>query len=81
MEGNDSRSALAEALKRALAGDYDYAQLQSANFSPQRLSALEKSAWLQLYNWSADEHLRSQFPKHAEFSRRRMNELLSLLER
>ena len=76
----DSRSALAEALKRALAGEPDPAHLRATISNPHRLSALEKSAWLQLHNWSADEYLRSQFPKHAEFSERRMIDLLLQLE-
>ena len=80
MTENDSRSVLTEALKRALAGEDDPVQLRNAIANPHRLSAVEKSAWLQLHNWRADENLRTQFPKHAEFSRRRMNELLEQLE-
>lgn len=77
---NDSRSALAEALKRALSGDHDPVCLQDSISSPQGLTLLEKSAWLQLQNWASDEQLRTQFAKHAEFSRKRMNELLVQLE-
>lgn len=80
MNKNDSRSALAEALKRALAGDHDPVQLKDAVSNPQRLTAIEKSAWVQLHNWSADENLRIQYPQIAESSRRRINELLLQLE-
>lgn len=80
MNKNDSRSALAEALKLALAGDHDPARLGNAIANPQRLTAIEKSAWVQLHNWSADANLRAQYPQIADFSRRRINELLVQLE-
>ena len=80
MTKDDSRSALAEALRRALAGEHDPNQLRKVVSTPQSLSALEKSAWLQLQNWSADEPLRIQYPRHAEFTRRRLTGLLKRLD-
>ena len=76
----DSRTAILEAIRQALAGEPCPEQLREAISSPNRLGALEKSAWVQLQNWSADEKLRLQFPKHAEFSRRRLVGLLEQLE-
>lgn len=66
--------------KLALAGDHDPARLGNAIANPQRLTAIEKSAWVQLHNWSADANLRAQYPQIADFSRRRINELLVQLE-
>ena len=77
---DDSRTAIVEAIRQVLAGEPAPERLRNAIASPSRLGALEKSAWVQLQNWSADENLRRQFPKHAEFSRRRLTELLEQLE-
>ena len=81
MPSNDSRSALAQALKRALEGEPQGALLKNEIGSLRNLSQLEKSAWLQLQNWAADESLRKQFPSHADFSRRRLSDLLDSLDR
>lgn len=76
----DSRTAIAEAIRQVLAGEPAPERLFSTIAFPGRLGALEKSAWVQLQNWSDDEKLRLQFPEHAEFSRRRLAELLKRLE-
>jgi hypothetical protein len=76
----ETRFVLKQALERALADDSDGAHWQLAT-DPKDLSPLEKSAWLQLHNWSQDRQLRLQFPTHAEFSRRRLAELMNALKR
>ena len=79
MAPEDPRFVLKQALERALAdsGDEPH-QLLSAD--PKDLSPLEKSAWLQLQNWAHDRQLRLQFPTHAEFSKRRLAELMDALK-
>jgi hypothetical protein len=69
---------LKKALERALAGDSHETHWHLAA-DPKDLSPLEKSAWLQLHNWSQDKQLRLQFPHHAEFSKRRLAQLLEAL--
>ena len=81
MVQGDSRYILTETIKQALDGKADFALLREAIADPQALSPLEKSAWLQLQNWAADEYLRRHFPMHAEFSQRRLGDLLVRLER
>ena len=39
----------------------------------------EKSALLQLQNWEQDRPLRSAFPRHAEYSSKRLEHLISIL--
>ena len=39
----------------------------------------EKSALLQLQNWKQDEPLRCAFPRHAEYSSKRMEHLINIL--
>ena len=39
----------------------------------------EKSALLQLHNWEQDRPLRSAFPRHAEYSNRRLEYLIGIL--
>lgn len=43
------------------------------------LSQIEKSAWLQLRNWSLDEPLREISPAHMLYSRHRLNHFLDVL--
>ena len=78
MATKDSRFELKKALERALADDSHETHWQLAA-DPKDLSPLEKSAWLQLQNWSQDKQLRLQFPNHAEFSKRRLAQLLEAL--
>ena len=44
------------------------------------LNPKEKCAILQLYNWEQDRSLREAFPRHAEYSRNRIEHLISVLE-
>lgn len=44
------------------------------------LDQKEKSALLQLHNWQQDEPLRNAFPRHAEYSNRRLEHLISILD-
>lgn len=44
------------------------------------LDQKEKSALLQLQNWEQDEPLRNAFPRHAEYSNRRLAHLISILD-
>lgn len=76
----DSRKTLKEALKLALDGDEEPDSIRDPIKNPRELSQLEKSAWLQLHNWYADRELRDQFPYHKEFSQRRLNALILMLE-
>ena len=80
MATQESRIVLKQALERALADDFDEGHWQLAS-DPKDLSPLEKSAWLQLHNWSQDQQLRSEYPSHADFSRRRLSQLVNLLNR
>jgi hypothetical protein len=79
VEKQDSRHTLKKAIERALAGDSSPTSYWQLVADPKDLSALEKSAWLQLHNWSEDRQLRLQFPNHAEFSKRRLVQLLASL--
>lgn len=44
------------------------------------LNPKEKCAILQLHNWDEDRTLREAFPRHAEYSRNRIEHLISVLD-
>lgn len=80
MDQNDSRTFLKNAIKQTLENGLCPPQMAERAGDPRSLTMLEKSAWLQLHNWSADEGLRQQNEGVAEFSRRRLAALLASLE-
>ena len=80
MDHNDSRAFLKNAIKQTLENGFCPPQIAELAGDPRSLTMLEKSAWLQLHNWSADEGLRRQNEGVAEFSRRRLAALLASLE-
>ena len=75
---SDSRTMLTEVLHDCLSGS---TSLEIDETFPQRedLSQIEKSAWLQLRNWSLDEPLREISPAHMLYSRYRLNHFLDVL--
>ncbi len=81
MSRNDSRAQLKVVLQEAL---------KDTHYRPGRLDALmeqypflgraERVALVHLTNWEADEFLRRQSPKFAEYSRSRLVNLLATLD-
>lgn len=81
MGNSDSREQLMQVLKRAL---------DDSQYRPEKLDVLmeqypflsraERSALVHISNWEADEFLRRNSPKFAEFSRSRLTNLLATLD-
>ncbi len=77
----DSRSVLADAIRRALSGqEIVAAPLAQMMSGWHHLNRAERGALLQLQNWSDDGPLRQQFARHAEYSENRLARLLNSLE-
>lgn len=71
------RDMLRSALQgRALAND----PLSYSNAHAERLSQVEKSALLQLYNWAHDSELRRTSPPLQQYGERRLVTLLEAIE-
>ncbi len=78
---HDSRTVLSETIGRVLdSPDQIDPGLFAVIPDPKGLDSLEKSAWVQLLNWSHDAELRNRHPAHAEFSRKRLMGLRRKLE-
>lgn len=78
---SDTKVFLTNAIRRALSGE----ELVEAHIRDHieewpNQSQLEKSALVQLQNWTQDRQLRSQFAEHAEYNQRRLANLLRALE-
>ena len=77
---SDSRALLRSTLERVLGGNElplsDMDGLLSLNPT---LDYSERAAVVQLWNWIEDKDLREYSPRHADFSRRRLQELLESL--
>lgn len=76
----ETRAYLKDAITKALHGETDFPGLDDVAKRPQEWTQLEKCAWLQLHNWSADKALLTQYPGHAQFARSRLSKLLVSLE-
>lgn len=77
----DARAFLADAIRGALLGqDVTSPQVDQLYAGWRDLSHEEKSALVQLENWSQDKPLRAEFEKHASFSQHRLTHLLHALE-
>lgn len=80
MDKRDSRDQLRAVLQKTL---------DDSEFRPGKLDTLmeqypflgraERAALIQLSNWEADQALRQQVPRFAEFSRQRLNNILDAL--
>lgn len=80
MDNYDSRAFLRTTLERVLSGNElplsDMDGLLSLNST---LDYSERAAVVQLWNWIEDKDLREYSSHHAEFSRRRLQDLLASL--
>lgn len=77
----DARAYLADAIRSALSGlEVSTPQVEQLYAGWRDLSQAEKSAIVQLQNWSEDRPLRTEFAPHAEYSQHRLAHLLSVLE-
>ncbi|MDX1580468.1 MAG: hypothetical protein R3360_02480 [Alphaproteobacteria bacterium] len=79
--GSENRRVLADAIRQTLSGnEVAESQFSSLISDWRELCQKEKSALLQLRNWSEDRMLRDQFARHAEYSHNRLQGLLEALE-
>ncbi|MBE5075071.1 hypothetical protein IM511_12315 [Erythrobacteraceae bacterium E2-1 Yellow Sea] len=77
----DTRTFLADAIRRALSGqDVPNPQVEQHYAGWRDLSLTQRSALVQLQNWSKDGPLRAEFAPHAEYSQHRLTHLLDELE-
>ena len=75
-----SRDEIVAALRSALDGTKALPCDRSLNtIDWLALDKDEKSALLQVHNWQQDEPLRRAFLRHAEYSNRRLEHLISIL--
>lgn len=74
----DSRTILKDELRRCLSGQ-PAAEISELLLHPAHLSQIEKSAWLQLHDWSSERQLWQGSTAHAYYSRNRLTHLLSAL--
>ena len=77
----NSRKEILAALRQALEGERDsFFKGAVAGQDWLALDQYEKSALLQLQNWEQDKPLRNAFPQHAEYSNKRLQHLISVLD-
>lgn len=74
----DPRTILKDELRRCLCGE-PAGEISELLPRPAGLSQIEKSAWLQLHDWSSDRRLRQVSTAHAQYSRNRLTHLISAL--
>lgn len=74
----DSRAILKDVLRRCLCGE-PAEEISELLPRPEGLSKIEKSAWLQLHNWSSERRLREETTAHAQYSRNRLTHLINAL--
>ena len=74
---NDPRVLIANAMRDALSGrEASSAKVEHLFSDWRQLSHIEKSALLQLRNWTQDSQLREQYEGHAAWSEQRLTNLL-----
>ncbi|MFO6428740.1 hypothetical protein ACLBKT_01485 [Erythrobacter sp. W302b] len=77
----EHRNSLERLIRLALANSQNWAaELESGLPDPRTLDAVEKAAWIELFFWSEDAHLRTSDRRWERWRTERLRHLLACLQ-